>query len=305
MNKEEVIELDTVIELTDTLGSQAQRAPLSMNGPLSQDGALSRGSGAQSEDVFETLKAPKQSHGESFMPPYVETPHVQAPHVQSVIPACGDDDILELDSSTVVHSQYTVTTELFIDPTEQAPKKKQEHISEKIHVDTVHAERVHTESVYADAMHVGEVHINTIHADKALCDSIKAQQKTQAENPIQSVEPEPIEPQVKRIEQCEDIKDESFSHEELKQILIDISTLKTALASMQLRLAAQESCVASLESRLMLAEAKNKELEAQCQKLESVCVSPDMAQLEQATASIAARVVREEIQALIKLAEQQ
>ncbi|MFI3272203.1 MAG: hypothetical protein R3Y11_08915 [Pseudomonadota bacterium] len=287
MSKEDIIELDTIMELTEPHTDKAQGVPLS----LGQDDA-----------VFATLKAP---HAKSSVA--INTPYADVPSVHDVMPSLGEYDeseaILELDSSSVVHPQYTVTTELFLDPAEQVAPKNQERIPENVHIDTVHA----------DAVHVGEVHINTIHAGKALYDSMTTQQNAYTEKPNQQPEhkpeckpaQEPIDTQAKHDESCDDMQEFAQALETSQQILRDISTLKTTMASMQLRLAAQESCVASLESRLMAAETKNRELEAQCHKLEALCFSQDAAQLEQITATTAARIVREEIQALLESAEQQ
>ncbi len=322
MKKEEIIELDTILELTDTLATQPQNVPHAPHSPLISNTPLTSLSLSQDETVFETLTAPKSSHGASFMPPYDEASHSQVNTSQY-----DDDTILELDSDSVVHSQYTVTTELFIGSTEQEAKKEIK-VPEHIHIDTVHA----------DAMHVGEVHIKSIHANKTLRHDMQilhefddAQLSNKSEEPADREKldgpkiymPDSIEHDVKDKEDyketykepCQEGKDCVYPYENAEQMLRDISTLKTALASMQLRLAAQESCVASLESRLMVAETKNRELEAQCHKLEDAWAQQsstqhkievfDTAQLEQITATTAARIVREEIKALLELAEQQ
>lgn len=266
MHKEENTELEGIIELTDSLRPHAVHKP--------------RGD----EGVFATLKAPRTSSGASFMPPYNQSQEY------IVDPSLGQDlgtpsqtydaseDIIELECSDVVHPMG----------------------------------QIHSSAIHADALHVAEVYINTVHSAQSFCDSATIQhgsEEVAKEVCEQSKEYGSV--QREKVTPCahdtvmENKNTEDDNEKKLCQMLQDISTLQTALASIQLRLAAQESCIASLESRLMVSEIKNRELESLCAAKASAekesMEAQDMAQLEQMTASIAARVVREEIQAITEL----
>lgn len=299
MNKEEIIELDSIIELTDSLNPHASRG---LSNDYESDVAynshtlqLSRQqeSLATDEAVFDTLKAPRISSGASFMPPYSQN---QDPVLDPILTQGYaqeenqntdiTEDIIELDSNTVIH------------PTSH----------------------IHSNTIHADSLHVAEVHINTLHASKAFHDAADMQniQKEQEVEHQELMVPE-VRAKDTLVEDThiEEYQEEggleestvqntmpiaplsSETDENIQEMLRDISTLKTSLASMQLRLAAQESCIARLESRLMASETKNHELESLCAAKETGIVHN--AQLEQITASTAARVVREEIQALMSL----
>lgn len=313
MNTQSNPELDTIIELTDSIGPQSNSAPLSMN----QYGIQGAHQNAmQDEAVFETLTAPKTSNGASFMPPYTDTPNVE----QNPL---FNDEIIELDSNTVVQPQYTVTTELLFDPLECGEKNKQ--AAKLDNIDSVHFDTVH-----ADAMHVGEVHINTIHAAKLcesfteqrdvqakqgsvpefVCESLHEAEKADAASSSPTQKSENSSKSLAKVKEYQEDIQNLATPELAQQILRDVSTLQTTVASMQLRLAAQDACIASLESRLMATEAKARELEAVQHKDEEITAQAtapqfDIAQVEKMTAATAARVVREEIQALLEFAERQ